>query len=135
MAKKRKPRSVSDMQMIKDAKRGKVSKYSNVTYLDVKGIKDVLGFNISNLEKNLEKIKASMDVTQPKADTKHPSYINKQCKTEHGTGFVCGIDLPESRAWRLLVKITDNTGVKINEGMFPDSILAYSLNEVEFLSE
>lgn len=60
-------------------------------------------------------------------------YLNKQCKTEHGIGYVCDIDLPKSRAWSLMVKITENNGKPIYTPMFPDSILRYDLREVTFL--
>jgi len=60
-------------------------------------------------------------------------YLNKKCKTKHGTGVVCGFDLPSSRSWRLIIKITENTGEPILKSLFPDSKLRYCLKEVTFL--
>lgn len=58
-------------------------------------------------------------------------YLGKTCQTEHGTGEVVGIDDPESRAWRLMVKITEPSGKPIHAGMFPDKILCYHISEVK----
>ena len=60
-------------------------------------------------------------------------YLNKKCETEHGKGFVCGFDLPRSRAWSLMIEITENTGKPILKSMFPDNRMRYNLNEVTFL--
>ena len=60
-------------------------------------------------------------------------YLNKKCETEHGVGYVCGFDLPRSRAWRFMIKITDNTKKPILKSLFPDNILGYWVKEVKFL--
>lgn len=60
-------------------------------------------------------------------------YLNKKCKTEHGTGFVCGFDLPRSRVWSLMIEITENSGKPILKSMFPDNRMRYDLKEVTFL--
>ena len=44
-------------------------------------------------------------------------------KTEHGTGVIIGKDMPESRAWRWIVKITE-------PGEYKDRELCYFAREV-----
>lgn len=55
--------------------------------------------------------------------------LTDKVKTIHGTGIIIGKDMPESRTWRWIVKIT-KPNEKLDKLIFPDFKLCYFEKEL-----